>query len=223
MNLFSRRGFCAATAATLSSAAIPSLLPHPARAEAHKRFTAGKRVIEVNGRAANVYGLTQADGTPGLVMNAGENFRVRLENRLGEPTIVDLITAGDVDIVVNTPSGQGARADGYEIRAATTAADKAIVTTVQQLGAAVQAIEAAQAGPFAVTGPDGSTHIRGEDAAPSLMGGRRQKKIRAAQGGLAGRPRWPVALAARGLVPRRAAHAGARGLDQGRGACVCAR
>ncbi|GCE77247.1 carbamoyl-phosphate synthase large subunit [Cellulomonas biazotea] len=69
----------------------------------------------------------------------------------GEPTIVDLITAGDVDIVVNTPSGQGARADGYEIRAATTAADKAIVTTVQQLGAAVQAIEAAQAGPFAVT------------------------------------------------------------------------
>lgn len=69
----------------------------------------------------------------------------------GEPTIVDLITAGDVDIVVNTPSGQGARADGYEIRAATTAADKAMVTTVQQLGAAVQAIEARQAGPFRVT------------------------------------------------------------------------
>jgi carbamoyl-phosphate synthase large subunit len=68
----------------------------------------------------------------------------------GEPTIVDLISAGEVDIVVNTPSGQGARADGYEIRAATTAADKAIVTTVQQLGAAVQGIEAALTGPFAV-------------------------------------------------------------------------
>ena len=35
-------------------------------------------------------------------------------------------------------------------RAATTAADKAIVTTVQQLGAAVQAIEALRAGPFRV-------------------------------------------------------------------------
>ncbi|WP_158375696.1 carbamoyl-phosphate synthase large subunit [Cellulosimicrobium cellulans] len=68
----------------------------------------------------------------------------------GEPTIVDLISAGEVDMVVNTPSGQGARADGYEIRAATTAADKAIVTTVQQLGAAVQGIEAALAGPFGV-------------------------------------------------------------------------
>jgi carbamoyl-phosphate synthase large subunit len=69
----------------------------------------------------------------------------------GEPTIVDLITEGSVDLVVNTPSGQGARAAGYEIRAATVAADKAMITTVQQLGAAVQAIEAAQAGPFTVT------------------------------------------------------------------------
>ena len=68
----------------------------------------------------------------------------------GEPTIVDLISAGDVDMVVNTPSGQGARADGYHIRAATVAADKAIVTTVQQLHAAVQAIEAVLEGPYRV-------------------------------------------------------------------------
>ncbi|MBX9246955.1 carbamoyl-phosphate synthase large subunit [Actinotalea ferrariae] len=68
----------------------------------------------------------------------------------GEPTIVDLIVAGEVDMVVNTPSGQGARADGYEIRTATVAADKPIVTTVQQLAAAVQAIESLRAGPFSV-------------------------------------------------------------------------
>jgi carbamoyl-phosphate synthase large subunit len=68
----------------------------------------------------------------------------------GEPTIVDLITDGAVDMVVNTPSGQGARADGYEIRAATTAADKPIITTVSQLAAAVQGIEAVLAGPFTV-------------------------------------------------------------------------
>jgi len=69
----------------------------------------------------------------------------------GEPTVVDLIVDGQIDMVVNTPSGQGARADGYEIRAATTAADKAIITTVQQLHAAVQAIEAVRSGPFSVT------------------------------------------------------------------------
>jgi len=60
----------------------------------------------------------------------------------GEPTIVERIYAGEVDMVVNTPSGPAARLDGYEIRAATTAVDKPIITTVQQLAAAVQAIEA---------------------------------------------------------------------------------
>jgi len=68
----------------------------------------------------------------------------------GEPTIVDLINAGTIDIVINTPNGQGARVDGYEIRTATTAADKAIITTVQELNAAVQAIET-MVKPFTVT------------------------------------------------------------------------
>jgi carbamoyl-phosphate synthase large subunit len=67
-----------------------------------------------------------------------------------EPTIVDLINDGKVNLVVNTPSGQGARADGYEIRAAATAADAAIITTTQQLSAAVQAIEVIQHGTFEV-------------------------------------------------------------------------
>ncbi|MFP5335592.1 MAG: carbamoyl-phosphate synthase large subunit [Actinomycetes bacterium] len=64
----------------------------------------------------------------------------------GEPTVVRLISDGEIDMVVNTPTGQDARADGYEIRAATTAVDRPIITTVQQLAAAVQGIEHAQAG-----------------------------------------------------------------------------
>jgi len=63
-----------------------------------------------------------------------------------ERTIVDLINDGDVQMVVNTPTGQSARADGYEIRAATTGADKPIITTVQELAAAVQGIEARRTG-----------------------------------------------------------------------------
>ncbi len=68
----------------------------------------------------------------------------------GEPHIVDLIMAGEVDMVVNTPNDPGARADGYEIRAAAVANDRAIITTVQQLAAAVQGIEAQLSGPFKV-------------------------------------------------------------------------
>jgi carbamoyl-phosphate synthase large subunit len=60
----------------------------------------------------------------------------------GEPTVVERILAGEVDMVVNTPSGRFARADGYEIRAAAVAMDRPIITTVQELAAAVQGIEA---------------------------------------------------------------------------------
>ena len=42
------------------------------------------------------------------------------------------------------------RKDGYEIRAATTAADKAIFTTIAQLSAAIGSFEEVIAGPFAV-------------------------------------------------------------------------
>ncbi|MGW9586597.1 carbamoyl-phosphate synthase large subunit [Microbacterium sp. NPDC055455] len=58
----------------------------------------------------------------------------------GDTNIVDLINAGEIDIVVNTPSGGAARADGYEIRAAAVAGDKALFTTMAVLGAAVSAL-----------------------------------------------------------------------------------
>ncbi|MGX5680398.1 carbamoyl-phosphate synthase large subunit [Schumannella luteola] len=64
----------------------------------------------------------------------------------GEPSIVELINDGQVDVVINTPSGRSARADGYEIRTATVAADKPIFTTIAQLGAAVASFEAIQDG-----------------------------------------------------------------------------
>ncbi len=59
----------------------------------------------------------------------------------GEPSIVDLINAGEVDIVINTPSGRSARADGIEIRTATVAADKPLMTTMATVGAVVASME----------------------------------------------------------------------------------
>lgn len=46
------------------------------------------RSIEVNGRAATVYGLHQPGGTRGLFLDPGEQFSVQLANSLSEPTIV---------------------------------------------------------------------------------------------------------------------------------------
>ncbi len=80
----------------------------------------------------------------------------------GEPTIVARILDGEVDMVVNTPSGRDARADGYEIRAATTSMDRPIITTVQQLAAAVQGIESARSGPVTVRSlQEHATHLAG--------------------------------------------------------------
>ena len=115
-----------------------------------------KRAITFPAKRLTELGFTllATEGTAAVLRRNGIASRIvrkASEGRAtGEETIVDLIGAGEVDLVVNTPSGQGARADGYEIRTATVAADKPIITTVQQLAAAVQAIETIQAGPFRV-------------------------------------------------------------------------
>jgi carbamoyl-phosphate synthase large subunit len=90
----------------------------------------------------------------------------------GEPTIVQRITAGDIAMVVNTPgsgaSGRSSRADGYAIRTATTSMDRPIITTVQQLGAAVHGIEAILAGPLRVRSlQDHARAMRGQSAQPT--------------------------------------------------------
>ncbi len=64
----------------------------------------------------------------------------------GDPSIVDLINEGKIDIVINTPSGRSARADGFEIRTATVAADKPLFTSIAQVGAAVAAFEVPRGG-----------------------------------------------------------------------------
>jgi carbamoyl-phosphate synthase large subunit len=60
----------------------------------------------------------------------------------GDGNIVDMIHAGEVDIVVNTPYGnRGPRVDGYEIRTAAVARDIPCITTIQGAAAAVHGIE----------------------------------------------------------------------------------
>lgn len=90
------------------------------------------------------YKLVATEGTAEILARNG--IRVELVNKYsatqasGETNIVDLINAGEIDMIVNTPSGGLARADGYEIRAAAVAADKALFTTMAVLGAAVSAL-----------------------------------------------------------------------------------
>lgn len=58
--------------------------------------------------------------------------------------------ASEVDLVINTPFGKGARSDGYYIRTAAAARGIPCITTLAGLQAAVQGIESLREG-FEVT------------------------------------------------------------------------
>ncbi|ALA67356.1 carbamoyl-phosphate synthase large subunit [Corynebacterium lactis] len=69
----------------------------------------------------------------------------------GERDIVDMIRDGEVDIIINTPSGSaGARSDGYGIRAAAVSQGITSVTTAQGAVAALQGIIALKKGNLSV-------------------------------------------------------------------------
>ncbi|MDP3968340.1 MAG: carbamoyl-phosphate synthase large subunit [Nocardioides sp.] len=72
----------------------------------------------------------------------------------GEPTTVQLILDGEVQLIINTPYGSTGggqiRLDGYEIRTAAVMANVPCITTVPGLAAAVQGIEALRRGDIGV-------------------------------------------------------------------------
>jgi len=73
-------------------------------------------------------------------------------NKLGEgsPHVVDEIERGGVELVINTPTGTAARADGYEIRRAAIARGVPCITTIAGGMAAARAIAAARQGTWEV-------------------------------------------------------------------------
>ncbi|MGH2866400.1 MAG: carbamoyl-phosphate synthase large subunit, partial [Solirubrobacteraceae bacterium] len=75
-------------------------------------------------------------------------IRVEEINKIGEgsPHVVDWIERGEVNLVINTPVGTGARADGYEIRSAAIARRIPCITTMAGGMAAARAIAAARRG-----------------------------------------------------------------------------
>ncbi|MEA2508321.1 MAG: carbamoyl-phosphate synthase large subunit [Actinomycetota bacterium] len=64
----------------------------------------------------------------------------------GRKNVVEKISAGEIEMVFNTPFGRGARSDGYFIRTAAVAAGVPCITTMAGMAAAVQGIEASVLG-----------------------------------------------------------------------------
>ena len=72
------------------------------------------------------------------------------QGAMGERTIVDLLHAGEIDLVINTPVGRGTRADGWMIRTAAIQRSIPCITTTAGFAAAVSGIAALQQGEMSV-------------------------------------------------------------------------
>src|SRR4051794_35997445 len=117
----------------------------------------GFRVLATRGTAAAI----RAMGIP-----------VEELNKIGEgsPHVSDYITRGDVDIVINTPAGRGARTDGWEIRRAAIERNVPCITTMTGATAAVRAIGATRSGRPSVRSLQElhrASALAGDEAAPA--------------------------------------------------------
>lgn len=108
----------------------------------------GFRVLATSGTA----GMLRRNGIEcEVVLKQTQVQEARQNGTEGQRSVVDMIKAGEVDLILNTPAGSsGARHDGYQIRAAAVNVGVPLVTTVQGVTAAVQGIEALRADELSV-------------------------------------------------------------------------
>jgi FtsP/CotA-like multicopper oxidase with cupredoxin domain len=89
--MFSRRRFLASSSIAFAGAAAGAHIPLRAAIAAASTATilgVDSRTIEIHGKPAKALSLLQPDGKPGIAMQAGTRFHVRLENKAGEPTLI---------------------------------------------------------------------------------------------------------------------------------------
>ncbi len=92
--------------------------------------------------------LVATSGTAATLRAAGlevEEVAKVADADVTEQTVVDLVRDGRCDLIVNTPQGSGARADGYRIREAAVTGRVPCITTIAGAAAAVHAIANARA------------------------------------------------------------------------------
>ena len=99
--------------------------------------------------------ILATEGTALFLRNHGIECTVVRKNSegtgaMGEKTIVDIINAGEIDLVINTPVGRGTRADGWAIRTAAVQRSIPCITTTAGFSAAVDAIAFLQSSPLSI-------------------------------------------------------------------------
>ncbi len=88
------------------------------------------------------YRLISTRGTAAMLRKAGVSVEELPKIQEGRPNLIDYMKNGHVDLVINTPSGRGARTDEGKIRAAAVGHGVTCITTLAAAQAAVEACRA---------------------------------------------------------------------------------
>jgi carbamoyl-phosphate synthase large subunit len=90
------------------------------------------------------YGILATPGTAEALEAAGVTVERIKKIQDGNPNLLDYLERDEVDLVMNTPVGKGARTDEGRIRAAAVTHGVPCITTLEAATAAVKAMEALQ-------------------------------------------------------------------------------
>jgi carbamoyl-phosphate synthase large subunit len=96
------------------------------------------------------FSILSTKGTARTLRAAGIPVVEVLKKHEGRPNVLDEISNGNVQLVINTPFGQETRSDGYHIRSAAVHHGITNITTLAAAHVAVQAIEAVKNGALTV-------------------------------------------------------------------------
>ena len=92
------------------------------------------------------FNLLATVGTSERLREAGVEVRRVKKIAEGKPNLIDYLKNGDVQLILNTPSGKGARTDEGKIRAAAVQYGVPCITTLSAAEAAVRAMVALRDG-----------------------------------------------------------------------------
>jgi len=108
--------------------------------DAHKQD-----IVEVAGEFARLgFKLISTSGTATVLEAAGLQVERVFKLAEGRPNTLDLLKNREINLIINTPSGQAPRADEVKIRTTAVYTNTPIMTTLSSARAAVKAIEALQ-------------------------------------------------------------------------------
>jgi len=102
-----------------------------------------KHAVRIGGKLRELgFQILATEGTAKLLEEAGLEVKRVKKLQEGNPNLIDYLVDGAVKLIINTPSGKGARTDEGKIRAAAVSHGVPCITTIPAVDAALLAIEA---------------------------------------------------------------------------------